>query len=43
MDAPVIQTQELTKRYGDFVAVDRLNLVVEPGEVFGLLGPKGIL
>jgi hypothetical protein len=26
MDAPVIQTQELTKRYGDFVAVDRLNL-----------------
>jgi ABC-2 type transport system ATP-binding protein len=41
MDAPVIQTQELTKRYGDFVAVDRLNLVVEPGEVFGLLGPNG--
>ncbi len=41
MDGPVIQTQELTKRYGDFVAVDRLNLVVEPGEVFGLLGPNG--
>ncbi len=41
MDAPVIQTQELTKRYGNFVAVDRLNLVVEPGEVFGLLGPNG--
>lgn len=41
MDGPVIQTQELTKRYGDFIAVDRLNLVVEPGEVFGLLGPNG--
>ncbi len=41
MDAPVIQTQELTKRYGDLVAVDCLNLVVEPGEVFGLLGPNG--
>lgn len=41
MDGPVIQTQELTKRYGNFVAVDRLNLVVEPGEVFGLLGPNG--
>ncbi len=41
MDEPVIQTRELTKRYGDFVAVDRLNLVVEPGEVFGLLGPNG--
>jgi ABC-2 type transport system ATP-binding protein len=41
MDGPIIQTQELTKRYGDFVAVDRLNLVVEPGEVFGLLGPNG--
>lgn len=41
MDAPVIQTQELTKYYGNFVAVDRLNLVVEPGEIFGLLGPNG--
>ncbi|MCS7178316.1 MAG: ABC transporter ATP-binding protein [Anaerolineae bacterium] len=41
MDGPVIQTRELTKRYGGFVAVDRLNLVVEPGEVFGLLGPNG--
>ncbi|MGQ9523040.1 MAG: ATP-binding cassette domain-containing protein [Anaerolineae bacterium] len=41
MDAPVIQTQELTKYYGNFVAVDRLNLAVEPGEVFGLLGPNG--
>lgn len=41
MGEPVIQTQDLTKQYGDFVAVDRLNLVVHPGEVFGLLGPNG--
>lgn len=41
MSGPVIHTQGLTKRYGDFVAVDRLNMVVESGEVFGLLGPNG--
>lgn len=37
----VIETENLTKRYGDFVAVDNLNLAVEAGEVFGLLGPNG--
>jgi len=37
----VIETQGLTKRYGDLVAVDRLNLRVKKGEVFGLLGPNG--
>jgi ABC-2 type transport system ATP-binding protein len=31
----------LTKRFGDFVAVDRLNLAVAKGEVFGFLGPNG--
>ncbi len=31
----------LTKRFGDFVAVDRLNLTVGKGEVFGFLGPNG--
>jgi ABC-2 type transport system ATP-binding protein len=36
-----IRTKGLTKRYGDFTAVDRLNLTVEHGEVFGLLGPNG--
>jgi len=36
-----IETKDLTKRYGRLVAVDRLNLVVERGEVFGLLGPNG--
>ena len=38
---PLIETRELTKRYGTFVAVDRLSLSVQPGEIFGLLGPNG--
>lgn len=37
----VISTTDLTKKYGGFVAVDRLNLNVQAGEVFGLLGPNG--
>jgi len=41
--SPVIATQQLTKRYegADFLAVDRLDLTVERGEIFGLLGPNG--
>ncbi|MGW8144964.1 MAG: ABC transporter ATP-binding protein [Anaerolineales bacterium] len=37
----IIESVDLTKKYGDFVAVDSLNLRVMPGEVFGLLGPNG--
>ena len=37
----VLETTGLTKRYGNFVAVDKLNLSVMKGEVFGLLGPNG--
>ncbi|HSM57079.1 MAG TPA: ABC transporter ATP-binding protein [Candidatus Sulfomarinibacteraceae bacterium] len=37
----VIETQHLSKHYGDFVAVRDLNLAIEAGEVFGLLGPNG--
>lgn len=37
----VIRTQGLTKLYGDFVAVDSLNLAINRGEVYGLLGPNG--
>ena len=36
-----IETVDLTKQYGDIVAVDHLNLVVRRGEVFGFLGPNG--
>jgi ABC-2 type transport system ATP-binding protein len=41
MSTNIIETKDLTKKYGDFVAVDSLNLGVEQGEVFGLLGPNG--
>jgi ABC-2 type transport system ATP-binding protein len=37
----VIRTEKLTKRFGDLVAVDGLDLEVHEGEVFGLLGPNG--
>jgi ABC-2 type transport system ATP-binding protein len=36
-----IETNELTKEYGDLTALDGLNLTVEDGEVFGFLGPNG--
>ncbi len=38
---PVLETQALTRRFGDFTAVDRLTIAVEAGEVFGLLGANG--
>ncbi|MFN8419794.1 MAG: ABC transporter ATP-binding protein [Anaerolineae bacterium] len=39
--AQVIQTTELTRRFGDLTAVDKISFSVEQGEVFGLLGPNG--
>jgi len=36
-----IAIQQLTKRFGDTVALDRVDLRVEPGEIFFLLGPSG--
>lgn len=38
---PAIETDGLTRRFGDLTAVDALNLTVEDGEVFGFLGPNG--
>jgi lipooligosaccharide transport system ATP-binding protein len=38
---PVITAQKLTKKYGDFTAVDGIDFEVAPGESFGLLGPNG--
>jgi ABC-2 type transport system ATP-binding protein len=40
-NAPVIQASGLVKRYGRFSAVNGIDLAVEKGEVFGLLGPNG--
>jgi ABC-type branched-subunit amino acid transport system ATPase component len=37
----VIQTQNLTRRFGGLVAVDAVDFVVERGEVRGLIGPNG--
>ncbi|MFQ5554906.1 MAG: ABC transporter ATP-binding protein, partial [Acidimicrobiia bacterium] len=37
----VIETRELTKLYGDVVGIERLDLTVTRGEVFGFLGPNG--
>src|SRR4051794_885121 len=37
----VVQTHELTKRYGDRLAADRVSLTVRRGEVYGFLGPNG--
>jgi ABC-2 type transport system ATP-binding protein len=36
-----VVVENLVKRFGDFVAVDRLNLEIRKGEVFGFLGPNG--
>jgi ABC-2 type transport system ATP-binding protein len=40
-ETPAIWTRNLTKRYADLTAVDRLNLEIKRGEIFGLLGPNG--
>ncbi len=39
--APVILADDLTRRFGDFTAVDHIHVTVQPGEVFGLLGANG--
>jgi ABC-2 type transport system ATP-binding protein len=38
---PVVQVQDLTRRFGDFVAVDHVTFSVAEGEIFGFLGPNG--
>ncbi|RLM25768.1 multidrug ABC transporter ATP-binding protein [Brenneria alni] len=37
----VIEAQQLTKKFGDFAATDRVSFKVQRGEIFGLLGPNG--
>ena len=37
----MIETRQLTKRYGDLTAVDNISFQVEPGQVLGFLGPNG--
>ena len=41
LQPPLIHAQSLTKRFGDFTAVDSIDFAVQPGEAFGFLGPNG--
>ena len=38
---PMIETINLTKRYGDLVALNNLNLTINEGDCFGFIGPNG--
>lgn len=40
-NGPVVHIENLTKSFGDFVAVDKISLDVRKGEIFGFLGPNG--
>jgi len=40
-NGPAVRLEHITKRFGDFVAVDNVSLEVAPGEIFGFLGPNG--
>lgn len=36
-----VETRELTKKFGDFTAVDHITMSIEEGKVYGFLGPNG--
>jgi ABC-type multidrug transport system ATPase subunit len=38
---PVIRVEALTKKFGDFIAVDQVSFQINRGEIFGFLGPNG--
>jgi ABC-2 type transport system ATP-binding protein len=40
-DEPVVRVVELTKKFGNFTAVDHVSFEIFPGEIFGFLGPNG--
>ena len=41
MNSPAVTLDRLTRKFGDFVAVDEISLTVERGEIFGFLGANG--
>ena len=41
MPKPIVQVRNLTKRFGDFTAVDNISFDIHEGEILGLLGPNG--
>lgn len=40
-DGPAIEAHDLTRRFGDFTAVDHVTFHIERGEIFGFIGPNG--
>src|SRR5207245_9368275 len=40
-DGPVVETKNLTKKYGAFVALDDLSVALERGQILGFIGPNG--
>ena len=41
MNAPVLSVKDLSKSYGPIHAVDKLSLDIDPGNIYGILGPNG--
>jgi branched-chain amino acid transport system ATP-binding protein len=41
MRGPLLEVQELSRRFGGLMAVNRVSLAVQGGEIFGLIGPNG--
>jgi ABC-2 type transport system ATP-binding protein len=41
VSTPILVAEELTKRFGEFTAVDRVSFTLEAGEILGYLGPNG--
>ena len=41
MDNPAVVVENLTRRFGSFVAVDHVSFEIQPGEIVGYLGPNG--
>jgi ABC-2 type transport system ATP-binding protein len=41
MSTPIVEVNNLTKRFGDFTAVNGVSFEIRPGEILGLLGPNG--
>ena len=41
MSKPIVEVRNLTKRFGDFTAVDNISFDINEGEILGLLGPNG--
>ncbi len=41
MSKPILEVRNLTKKFGDFTAVDNISFDIQEGEILGLLGPNG--